>query len=152
MRTGNVPSLAAALLLISAGLASGAGCVPPENVSIGEVSRSSEEGRGPTGAPKGDPPTYAATVVARLFVTKCVGCHGDAYAVGGVDDLFDVDALKARGIVRKTADDSPLFYVTASGHLQGATDPVTGQIVAAPTPGEVEAMRDWINSGAPPLR
>lgn len=147
-----------ALLLVGS-LGAAAGCGPTDDVPIGEVEGTSREGACSDkpcepNDPTPDPLTEAelAAAVADIFSTKCAGCHGNSFSFGALDDILDVDTLRARNLINEAADTSVLFQLISSNHMAGAVDPTSRRPVAVPTPAELDYVRQWIDVGAPPLR
>jgi mono/diheme cytochrome c family protein len=109
-------------------------------------------GGGPVDPGAVEPETVAA--VASLFRQSCADCHGKGNAFGNLPDIFDVDELKRRGLITPSAEKSQLFQLVESGQEPppDAFNPRTGQPNQPAAPDKVEALRRWINGGAPSLR
>jgi hypothetical protein len=90
--------------------------------------------------------------VANLFRTKCLDCHGNGQAFGGLADVLDVADMKRRNLIGATADTSALFQVVASRHAEGRVSPRTARPVVLPTEREIAFVRTWLDAGALELR
>jgi hypothetical protein len=99
--------------------------------------------------------------VRLIFGRHCAPCHAGrrGVAAGDFGDLFDVDAMKARGlIVPGQAELSPLYLTILDGQMP-PPGPASGDGAPADSPATVPAVsRDesallaqWINAGAPPF-
>jgi hypothetical protein len=109
-------------------------------------------GGGPVDPSVVEPETVAA--VASLFRQSCTDCHGKGNAYGGLPDIFDVDELKRRGLITPSAEKSQLFLLVESGQEPppDVFNPRTGQPNRPAAFDKVDALRRWIDGGAPALR
>lgn len=103
-------------------------------------------------APGTDDEGQIVAAVSALFQNKCVNCHGNGFSFGSLENIFDVDTLKSRGLIYETARDSRLFTILSVPHpFRGWLDPVTSEEVGVPTQEEIDYVGQWIDLGAPPL-
>jgi len=95
-----------------------------------------------------------AAAVSALFRGSCVDCHGKGEERGNLPDIYDVDELKRRGLIEAKADDSRLFQLVDSDQMPNPNDfsPRTRERVKAISKEQKQALREWIDSGAGPLR
>ncbi|HEU4407300.1 MAG TPA: hypothetical protein VFS43_18675 [Polyangiaceae bacterium] len=98
-----------------------------------------------------EPPEVIAGVSSFLR-EKCTDCHGRGRTEGGINDILDVDALKAKGLIAAKADSSRLFQVISSEHQKNAFNPNTRKPVVLPNDQDIALVREWIDIGAPLLR
>jgi hypothetical protein len=104
-------------------------------------------------APGTDDEGQIVAVVSALFQTKCVNCHGNDHAYGGLENIFDVDTLRERNLIGDTARTSHLVTILALPHPDpNSYDPITLQPVLMPTRQELSYVNQWLDLGAPPLR
>jgi mono/diheme cytochrome c family protein len=112
------------------------------------------------GKPCVAPPTSVPTspelvaAVSVIFRQVCADCHGKGEARGNLPDIFDVDALKRKGLIRDKADNSPLFVKVDTDEMPaaGGFNPRTREQVKPLGKEQKQAIREWIDAGAPALR
>jgi hypothetical protein len=99
-----------------------------------------------------NPPELIAGV-SSFFREKCVDCHGNSRTYGDINDIFDVVALKDKGLISEKADSSRLFLrIGDKKHAASEINPISQKPIAVPTDQELQLVREWIDIGAPSLR
>ena len=89
--------------------------------------------------------TPIPTAVARVFQNHCLGCHNDMDRKGGYSLQSRAAALVGDFIIKRDANSSPLMDLIqphdGKAEMPKDRDPLSAS--------EVEAVRNWINDGAP---
>jgi hypothetical protein len=123
---------------------------PPTEGTVPPTSEAAQPEPTPTPSPEVEESTLPSTVsfsqdVLPIFESRCFQCHGPSRTEGGLV-LTDYQAVLAGSsdgpvIEPGSADDSVLVDLIVSGEM-----PRRGPNLL---PGEIEAIIEWINAGAP---
>src|SRR5262249_19528405 len=106
---------------------------------------------GAPGARAAAPPADTAALAARaqaFLKAHCYRCHGEGGAVeGGINYILDINKLiQRRKVTPGESAKSRLYQRVARGQMPPRS------VKARPSAAEVEALRRWIDAGAPGVR